>query len=320
MTRRATKTQKRKKRDADAPRPEGGPKDGPRHGEAAREDASVWGTEDVSSGKGAGDENFPVGSLLISRRLRPHVHAYYDFARVIDDIVDTDRLSAEAKIARLDAMEDVVLGRRQAPLRRDAQTAVRVGRTLAATGVPVTTATDLIVAFRRDAVKSRYESWEELVAYCRYSANPVGRFLLLLHGEDAASLPLSDALCTSLQVLNHLQDCASDLRVLDRCYLPLPWLAREGAVLEDLGACRASPRLRRVFDALLDRVDELNAEAARLPSLVRDRRMRLESAVIVGLARRLAARLRREDPLAGRVKLTRGDVAGAVLGALRVLP
>ncbi|NVN13791.1 squalene/phytoene synthase family protein, partial [Nguyenibacter vanlangensis] len=90
----------------------------------AREDASVWGTEDVSSGKGAGDENFPVGSLLISRRLRPHVHAYYDFARVIDDIVDTDRLSAEAKIARLDAMEDVVLGRRQAPLRRDAQTAV----------------------------------------------------------------------------------------------------------------------------------------------------------------------------------------------------
>ncbi|MBB2203224.1 squalene synthase HpnC [Gluconacetobacter tumulisoli] len=280
---------------------------------------AVWGTEDVSSGKGASDENFPVGSLLISRRLRPHVHAYYDFARVIDDIVDTDRLDADAKIARLDAMEDVVLGRRQAPPRRDAQTAVRVGRSLAATGVPAATATDLIVAFRQDAVKGRYQSWDELVEYCRYSANPVGRFLLCLHGEDAATFGPSDALCTSLQVLNHLQDCADDLRVLDRCYLPLPWLAREGASLDDLGASRASPGLRRVIDALLDQVDILNREAARLPGLVRDRRMRLESAVIVGLAHRLAERLRREDPVAGRVKLSKMDVARAGFGALRVL-
>uniref|UniRef100_UPI000555A083 squalene/phytoene synthase family protein n=1 Tax=Komagataeibacter kakiaceti TaxID=943261 RepID=UPI000555A083 len=79
---------------------------------------AVWGNEDVSSGKDAGDENFPVGSLLISRRLRPHVHAYYDFARVIDDIVDTDRLDPKAKIARLNAMEEVVLGRHRAPGRR----------------------------------------------------------------------------------------------------------------------------------------------------------------------------------------------------------
>ncbi|WP_246379465.1 squalene synthase HpnC [Gluconacetobacter johannae] len=280
---------------------------------------AVWGTEDVSSGKGASDENFPVGSLLISRRLRPHVHAYYDFARVIDDIVDTDRLDADAKIARLNAMEDVVLGRRQAPPRRDARTAVRVGRALALTGVPVTTATDLIVAFRQDAVKGRYQSWDELVEYCRYSANPVGRFLLGLHGEDAATFGPSDALCTSLQVLNHLQDCADDLRVLDRCYLPLPWLEREGASLDDLGASRVSPGLRRVIDALLDQVDRLNREAARLPGLVRDRRMRLESAVIVGLAHRLTERLRREDPVAGRVKLSKGDVAKAGLGALRVL-
>ncbi|GBQ23642.1 squalene synthase HpnC [Gluconacetobacter sacchari] len=286
---------------------------------AAQGGRDVWGTEDVSSGKGAGDENFPVGSLLIGRRLRPHVLAYYDFARVIDDIVDTDRLTPEAKIARLDAMEDVVLGRREAPPRRDAQTAVRVGRTLAATGVPVETATDLIVAFRQDAVKNRYESWDELADYCRYSANPVGRFLLALHGEGAATLGPSDALCTSLQVLNHLQDCADDLRKLDRCYLPLPWLAREGALVDDLRAGHATPGLRRVMNALLDRVDALNDEAGRLPGLVRDRRMRLYCAVIVGLARRLAARLRHQDPLAGRVKLTRPDAAGALLGALRAL-
>jgi len=283
------------------------------------DEQAVWGSEDVSSGKDAGDENFPVGSLLISRRLRPYVHAYYDFARVIDDIVDTDRLDAQQKIARLDAMEDVVLGTRGAPDRRDAQTAVRVGRMLARTGVPVSTATDLIVAFRQDAVKNRYDSWEELEEYCRYSANPVGRFLLELHGEDPKTFGASDALCTALQVLNHLQDCADDLRNLDRCYLPRPWLEREGVTVDDLRRLYAVPGLRRVFAALLDRVDELNRHAALLPRMIRDRRMRMEAAVIVGLSRRLAARLREEDPVAGRVRLSRADVVGAVAGAMRTL-
>ena len=283
------------------------------------DEQAVWGSEDVSSGKDAGDENFPVGSLLISRRLRPYVHAYYDFARVIDDIVDTDRLDPQQKIARLDAMEDVVLGKRTAPQRRDAQTAVRVGRMLARTGVPTSTATDLIVAFRQDAVKNRYDTWEELEEYCRYSANPVGRFLLELHGEDPKTFGASDALCTALQVLNHLQDCADDLRNLDRCYLPRPWLEREGVTVDDLRGPYAVPGLRRVFAALLDRVDELNRHAVLLPRMIRDRRMRMEAAVIVGLSRRLAARLRVEDPVAGRVKLSRADVMGAVAGAMRSL-
>lgn len=279
----------------------------------------VWGSEDVSSGKGAGDENFPVGSLLISRQMRPYVHAYYDFARVIDDIVDTDRLDPQAKIARLNAMEEVVRGTRTAPQRPDAQTAARVREMFARTGVPVETATDLIVAFRQDAVKNRYGTWDELVEYCRYSANPVGRFLLDLHGEGPQTAGPSDALCTALQVINHLQDCADDLRKLDRCYLPREWMEREGARLEDLYGPFALPALRRVFDAMLDEVDRLNDEASRLPALVRDRRMRMECAVIVGLSKRLAARLRREDPVAGRVKLSRGDVLAAMAGALRVI-
>jgi len=278
---------------------------------------AVWGTEDVSSGKGASDENFPVGSLLISRRLRGHVKAYYDFARVIDDIVDNDRLSPDAKIARLNAMGEVVRGERDGIPRRDVQSAVTLRDSFRITHVPVETATDLIVAFRRDAVQPRYQTWDELLEYCRYSANPVGRFLLMLHGESAVTFGPSDALCSALQVLNHLQDCVGDLRDLDRCYLPETWMAREGTGIGDLRAARATPAMRRIFDALLDEVDRLNMEAARLPGLVRDRRMRLESAVILGLSRRLAARLRREDPIAGRVKLTRGDAAGALAGALR---
>jgi len=281
------------------------------------QDLAVWGAEDVSSGKGASDENFPVGSLLIEGRLRPHVKAYYDFARVIDDIVDNDHLSPGDKIARLDAMGDVVRGERPAIARRDVRTAETLCRTFAITGVPVETATDLIIAFRRDAVQPRYATWAELLDYCRYSANPVGRFLLMLHHESEATFGPSDALCSALQVLNHLQDCVGDLQALDRCYLPGDLMARHGATIGDLRGARATPGLRRVFDDLLAEVARLNAEAARLPGLVRNRRMRLEAAVIVGLSRRLEARLRREDPVARRVKLRRSDVLAAMFGALR---
>lgn len=274
---------------------------------------------EVASGKGRSDENFPVGSRLIRASLRPHVHAYYGFARAIDDIADNDLLAPEAKIARLDAMEAVLLGREATTTLPEAERehAQRLRATLAATGVPASTGTDLIVAFRQDAVKGRYESWDELIAYCRYSANPVGRFLLALHGEGKAGLAASDALCSALQVLNHLQDGAEDLDSLDRCYVPLPWLAEEGLGIAALREPRSPPGLRRVFNRMLDGVDRLNRQASLLPMLVVDRRMRLEAAVIVGLSHRLAARLRREDPLAGRVKLRRGDVARSLLGAAR---
>ncbi|AQS89378.1 squalene synthase HpnC [Neoasaia chiangmaiensis] len=279
--------------------------------------ASVWGQADVTSDKGAGDENFPVGTVLIGRRYRAPIHAYYNFARVIDDMVDNTRLTPDAKIVRLRAMGEVIRGEREAPMRADAQTAVTLRQVLLQTGVPLETATDLIKAFCQDAVKSRYDSWEELLDYCRYSANPVGHFLLKLHGEDDDTLPPSDALCSALQVLNHLQDASKDLRTLDRCYLPRPWLAEEGVTIDDLRLARSKPGLRRVFDRLLDRTDELNAEARRLPNLIRNRRMRIYAAVIVELSHRLAARLRREDPVAGRVRLRADDGIRALAWSAR---
>ena len=273
----------------------------------------------VASGKDRADENFPVGSRLISAAHRPHVHAYYGFARAIDDIADNAVLSPEAKIARLDAMQAVLLDQPHDPVLHSDEVgcAGRLRHSLSITGIDPATATDLIMAFRQDAVKHRYESWEELAGYCRNSANPVGRYLLALHGEGSTPLPASDALCTALQVLNHLQDCADDLATLDRCYIPRPWLAAEGLDVEVLRERRTRPGLRRVFDRLLDEVDRLNRQAALLPAAVSDRRMRLEAAVIVGLSHQLAARLRREDPLAGRVKLRRTDMARSLLGLAR---
>ena len=182
------------------------------------------------SGKDRGDENFPVGSVLIAAPLRAHVHAYYAFARNGDDIADSPALAPADKIARLDLMEEVLAGERD----DGAPSAVRLRDSFAKSGVPDIHARELLIAFRRDATKTRYANWAELLDYCRYSAAPVGRFLLDLHGEAHTTWPASDALCASLQVLNHLQDCARDLRDLDRCYIPQDWLKHEGLSTDDL--------------------------------------------------------------------------------------
>lgn len=265
------------------------------------------------SGKDRGDENFPVGSILIAPRLRAHVHAYYAFARNGDDIADSPALSPANKIGRLDAMEAVLAGERE----KGSPSARRLRDSFAASGVPDIHARELLVAFRRDAIKSRYATWAELLDYCRYSAAPVGRFLLDLHGEDHATWPAADALCAALQILNHLQDCARDLRDLDRCYIPQDWLKQEGLGTDDLARPETVPALRAVFDRMLDETDQLNALAATLPAQVKNRRMRIECAMIVNLARRLATRLRHGDPLAHRVKLSKRDAATAAIAALR---
>ena len=278
--------------------------------------ASVETSVENWSGKDRGDENFPVGSFLIRRDLRPHVHAFYAFARNADDIADSATLPPDEKLARLDAMAAVLTGQSTA----GAPSASRLRASLAESGVTPQHSLDLLHAFRQDATKRRYLDWDELADYCRHSAVPVGRQLLDLHGESQATHAASDALCTALQVLNHLQDCAADLAALDRCYLPQDLLAQHGAAVEDLQRPATTPGLRRVFDALLDRMDALNRAAAELPARTRSRGLRMETAVITALARRLTARLRRGDPLAMRVKLTKPDFAAALIGALRVLP
>ena len=267
------------------------------------------------SGKDRQDENFPVGSRLIAPRLREPVHRFYAFARNADDIADSPVLTPQAKLRRLDIMEAVLLGRRAG----GSPSAAALRASLAQTGVTARHATDLLTAFRQDATKQRYATIDELYDYCACSAMPVGRHVLDLHGESGGCYPASDALCSALQILNHLQDCAKDLRELDRCYLPQALLAHFGASVDELRGAAETPALRRVFDTLLDRIDRMNHAAGELPRVVRSRRLRLETGVILGLARRLAGRLGRQDPIAGRVKLGKGDAMLSVVAALRYL-
>jgi hydroxysqualene synthase len=267
------------------------------------------------SGKGPQDENFPVGSVLISRRFREPMHRYYAFARNADDIADSSVLSPEEKLFRLGVMEEVLLGHRSA----GAPSATALRASLAQTGVTAQHATDLLIAFRQDAVKTRYATIDELYNYCHYSAVPVGRYVLDLHGESHACHSPSDALCISLQILNHMQDCARDLAELNRCYLPQALLDHFGASVEDLRLPAETPALRRVFVTLLDRIDRMNHAASELPELVKNVRLRLETAVIHGLSKRLARRLVHNDPLANRVKLRRSDAVFSVLTSVLYL-
>jgi squalene synthase HpnC len=267
---------------------------------------------ETPSGKAASGENFPVGSWLIRKDLRRHVHTFYLFARAADDIADNPDLAAADKLHRLDRMGEILDG---AP-GGDAPSAVAMRASLAETGVTAEHCHDVLRAFRLDATKLRYRDWDDLMEYCRYSASPVGRQLLDLHGEDRAAFAPSDALCSALQVLNHLQDCAEDYRQLDRVYLPSDVLASCGGTIEQLSGPHLTPGLRRSIDHLLDRTAALILSAQALPGAVTSFGLRCESAVIVALAGRLTALLRRGDPLASRVKLVKSDFAAALLAGL----
>lgn len=275
-------------------------------------------TSHVIEGKTTKDENFPVGSWLLPADVRPHVLAFYAFARAADDIADSPTLDRAAKLAGLAGVGAALDGK--APETPAEHAAARLAADLAVSGVTPLYARHLLQAFTRDARNDPTRSWSDLIAYCRFSAAPVGRFLIDVHGESKDAYPASDALCASLQILNHLQDIGDDARLRARVYLPQQWLKAEGCAIEDLTATRASPALRRVIDRVLDRVDELNTTARALPAALRRKGFRVEAATIVAIAERLARRLRRGDPLARRIVLTKAERAVCVMrGIVRAM-
>lgn len=269
------------------------------------QDAAARAGVETPSGKSAQTENFPVGSFLLAPKHRPVVAAFYAFARAADDIADNPALAPDEKIARLNGFERGLDA--HGAVDAGYEKAARLAAALRAAELSDRHARALLSAFRQDALKQRYASWAELVDYCTRSADPVGRFLLDLHGEDPAGYRQSDALCTALQVLNHLQDCGEDRREMDRVYVPLDWLAAHGGRIEDLDQPAASPALAKTLAVMLENTRALIAVAKGLPRALRSKTLAMESAVIVGLAERLAQRLDGADPLARRIKLSKWD-------------
>jgi squalene synthase HpnC len=260
---------------------------------------------DLASGKGHKDENFPVASVLVEPRYRAPVMAFYAFARAADDVADHESAPPQEKLRLLETMRAALEGEGD-----DDLDSVRLREVLAERGLSRQHGLDVLEAFRRDVTKLRYRDWAELMDYCRYSASPVGRMVLDIHGESPATWPASDALCSALQVINHLQDCAKDYAGLDRVYLPTTDLAAAGTEVAALAAPRASPALRKVITGLARQTLDLLDEARPLAAQVQNRRLRFEVAFIQRLAEDLARRLTRRDPLCERVHHDKLEFAG----------
>ncbi|MBV9991658.1 MAG: squalene synthase HpnC [Alphaproteobacteria bacterium] len=250
------------------------------------------GASNLASGKGHKDENFPVASWLIKPRHRPPILAFYRFARAADDVSDHPTAAPDEKLRLLDEMERTLLGELDSAVEARA-----LRNVLKEYGLSEQHAMLLLEAFRRDVVKLRYADWDELMDYCRYSAMPVGRFVLDVHGEDRATWPASDALCAALQVINHLQDCGKDYRALNRVYIPQDVFVDT----EALGRTKATPELLSAIATLAKRNGGLLAQSRPFAGQIVDRRLALEVSLIQTFAEDLNARLQNRDPLSGRV-------------------
>lgn len=253
---------------------------------------------ELRSGKTDRDENFPVASWIIHPRHRALILAFYNFVRTADDIADHATLSPDDKLALLDLLEAELLGKGDTQ-----QEAVSLRLALARRGMPPRHALDVLTAFRMDVTKLRYETWDEVIHYCRYSAMPVGRFMLDVHGESTSTWVASDALCAALQINNHLQDCGKDYQNLNRVYLPRETLEAAGASAEQLGLEKAPPALLQCLHMLAARNEQLLQESKSLSAEVKDFRLGVDISIIQAFADRIVKLLKVRDPLSERVHL-----------------
>jgi squalene synthase HpnC len=266
---------------------------------------------ELRSGKTDRDENFPVASWIIHPRHRALILAFYNFVRTADDIADHALLDAPAKLALLDELEADLLGQ------GDGQAeAVVLREALQMREMPPRHALDVLTAFRMDVTKLRYADWDELIHYCSFSAMPVGRFMLDVHGESKATWPASDALCAALQINNHLQDCGNDYRDLDRVYIPQDTLDRHGASVEDLKQAKASPALLACIRELVAKTETLMHESETLPVHIADVRLGCDVAVIETFAWQILKMLKVRDPLSEKVHLSKASMAGYALAGI----
>ena len=213
-------------------------------------------------------ENFPVGSLILPRRLRKPIHAIYAYARTADDIADEGDADDAARLqglAELRAGLDAIAGGGELadPMMQRLQQ-----QAIAPFQMPMQPFYDLLSAFEQDVVKKRYQTFGELVDYSRRSANPVGRMLLHLYGEhDSRSLAQSDGICTALQLINFWQDISVDVP-RGRYYLPVALLAKYGISQAEVQSLQDSPALRQVLAECCTLARQLMLRARALPGRI----------------------------------------------------
>jgi squalene synthase HpnC len=220
-------------------------------------------------------ENFPVASRLLPKSARPHVAAVYAFARIADDFADEGDRTAARRFALLDDWRDrlhcAIAGTSPADNSDAGGIFVALADTVRRFDLDPQLFDDLLSAFRQDVVTNRYETWDDLLDYCRRSANPVGRLVLRISGyRDAMLDEWSDSVCTALQLVNFWQDCERDLRK-GRLYVPLEVVRRAGADIEDLRHRRFTPAWRTALSEAAARTRESFDQGRPIADAVRGR-------------------------------------------------
>jgi len=263
-------------------------------------------------------ENFPTASLFIRHSLRPSVAAIYAFARAADDMADEGAIDADRRLKQLDAWE--VLLERCEHETVDHPVFMALGDTIRKYELPVSCLHDLLTAFRMDVSIHAYATLDELLFYCRHSANPVGRLILALHGiSHPAAQGASDAICTALQLTNFWQDLSRDLP-RGRCYLPEEWLAESGLgsamLLQEKPDMDISGQLRPALEHAVEYTSTLYAKGCLLLPWLPFRLKLQVAATSRGGGKILRAVRHSSDPLRERPALGAGAWPALVLMAL----
>ncbi|MCA9249099.1 MAG: squalene synthase HpnC [Planctomycetales bacterium] len=259
-------------------------------------------------------ENFTVASWLLPRRLRSHFHAVYAYCRWADDLADeteSPQQSLELLTWWESQLQACYAGHATHPV------FIALAATIQQFAIPATPFHDLLVAFRRDQTQQRYASLDDLLDYCRYSANPVGRLVLYL-GEccDARRAALADKICTGLQLVNFWQDIGRDWQ-RGRLYVPADRMAEHGVARHDFDAERATPALRALLAEEVDRARGYLLSGLPLASLMPGRlRFDIELFARGGLAVCDAIEKIGYDVLHQRPALSRGRKIRLALAAL----
>ncbi len=255
-------------------------------------------------------ENFPVASLLFPRAYREIIIHYYNFARYCDDIADNSTLSPEEKLKQLHQAEQALFGKENLAcaevLRHD----------FLSEKLDFSLVTDLLIAFRQDAQNIPYKTWAQLLDYCRYSAEPVGRFMLALFNENPSTYLPAAALCSVLQLTNHIQDLHQDITILNRIYLPEEMLSKYKVSQKSLQASECSKSLHSLLNDILKRCRDLLKDACILPAIVKSRRIKIYLSIILSLTDILINKLYNADVLAEHITLSKSDRIRAIIKGL----
>ena len=262
-------------------------------------------------------ENFPVASRLLPKHLRMPIAVIYAFARRADDFADEGELTDEERINALTDFGDK-LNLIEQGKEVDDFTFIALADVIKKHQLPISLFHDLLTAFKMDVTKTRYANIGELMEYCRYSANPVGR--LLLHLNNATSpqnLGYSDAICSSLQLINFIQDISQDIEESDRIYIPQDEMAQCSVSEQDIRNKVTNPASRRLIEFQIRRALKLMQAGAPLGKALKGR-MGLELRMTIMGGSRILYRLNQQyDDVYSRPRLNKLDIVWIIWKAIR---